>query len=72
MTKSTEKTQKVIKIPETKLIGIIENIVVEAVAEEKKKWLREQAEKQKGLTESKIDSIVEAKVAEILAAKFSK
>ena len=69
---SNEKKRKVIQIPESKLVGIIENIVKEAVAEEKQVWISEQKKKQVSLAESKIDSIVEAKVNAILAKKFGK
>ena len=42
---SEKKEQKIVRIPETKLVDLIDNIVTEAVAQKKTEWLAEQASK---------------------------
>lgn len=64
--KKVEK--KVVKINENKLIDLIDNIVKEAVAEEKKIWISENASKGNALLESRI-----AKLEKLLGnAKITK
>lgn len=46
MSKETKKNIKVIPIAEGNLVDLIDNIVNEAVAVEKKKWIAEQAAKE--------------------------
>lgn len=42
---SEKKEQKIVRIPENKLVDLIDNIVTEAVAQKKTEWLAEQANK---------------------------
>ncbi len=42
---SEKKNQKIVRIPENKLVDLIDNIVTEAVAQKKTEWLAEQANK---------------------------
>lgn len=42
---SKKKQQKLVKINENNLVDLIDNIVTEAVAIEKSKWINEQAKK---------------------------
>ena len=53
---SEKKEQKIVRIPETKLVDLIDNIVTEAVAQKKTEWLAEQASKdsKNALLESRI------------------
>lgn len=53
---SEKKEQKIVRIPETKLVDLIDNIVTEAVAQKKTEWLAEQANKdsKNALLESRI------------------
>lgn len=46
MSEKTKKNVKVIPIAEGNLVDLIDNIVNEAVAVEKKKWIAEQAAKE--------------------------
>lgn len=53
---SEKKEQKIVRIPENKLVDLIDNIVTEAVKQKKKEWLAEQAGKdsKNALLESRI------------------
>jgi hypothetical protein len=53
---SEKKEQKIVRIPENKLVDLIDNIVTEAVAQKKTEWLAEQANKnsKNALLESRI------------------
>lgn len=58
---SKEKNEKkVVRIQEEKLIDLIDNIVKEAVADEKKTWISEQANK-----EDKKNSLLEGRIAKL-------
>lgn len=37
--------KKIVRVPESELVSVMENIVKDAVAEEKKKWIAEQESK---------------------------
>ena len=67
-----KKNARVIRIPESKLVNIIEGIVKTAVKEEKTKWLAESKKTKKTITSKEIDTLVENKVMAILAEKFGK
>lgn len=60
---SEKKAQKIVRIPENKLVDLIDNIVTEAVTvavkEKKKEWIAEQAAK-----DSKT-SLLEGRVAKL-------
>jgi uncharacterized protein YceH (UPF0502 family) len=56
---------KVVKITESKLVELIEGIVDQKVAEEKKVWLKEHAENKKTVLESKVAQL-EAKIAKLV------
>jgi hypothetical protein len=56
---------KVVKITESKLVELIEGIVTQKVAEEKKVWLKEHAETKKTVLENKVAQL-EAKLAKIV------
>jgi hypothetical protein len=62
---SEKKEPKIVKITETKLVDLIDNIVTEAVAQKKKEWLAEQTNKvsNNALLESRI-----AKLEKILSS----
>jgi len=51
---------KTVKLPESELVIVMDKIVTEAVAKEKKKWVAEQD----ALLEKKVSAIIEAKLAE--------
>lgn len=53
---SEKKEQKIVRISESKLVDLIDNIVTEAVAQKKTEWLVEQATKdsKNSLLESRI------------------
>ena len=67
-----KKNARVIRIPESKLVNIIEGIVKTAVKEEKTKWLTESKKTKRTITSKEIDTLVENKVMAILAKKFGK
>jgi hypothetical protein len=52
--------KKTVKISESDLVDLIDNIVNEAVAEKKQQWLSEQAKKEAGKT-----SLLESKIAKL-------
>ncbi len=56
---SEKKDQKIVRIPETKLVDLIDNIVTEAVAQKKIEWLAEQAntDSKNSLLESRIENL---------------
>jgi uncharacterized protein YceH (UPF0502 family) len=56
---------KVVKITESKLVELIEGIVDQKVAEEKKVWLKEHADNKKTVLESKVAQL-EAKIAKLV------
>jgi hypothetical protein len=56
---------KVVKITESKLAELIDDIVNQKVADEKKVWLKEHAENKKSLLESKVAAL-EAKLAKLV------
>lgn len=56
---SEKKEQKIVRIPENKLVDLIDNIVTEAVTQKKKEWIAEQAVK-----DSKT-SLLEGRVAKL-------
>ena len=62
---SEKKEQKIVRIPENKLVDLIDNIVTEAVSQKKKEWIAEQAVKDSStsLLESRI-----AKLEKLLAS----
>ena len=59
-----KKNTKVVRIPESALVKIIEGIVEEAVAVKKQEWIVEQ--------EAKTTSMLEEQIEKILAKKFVK
>ena len=56
---SEKKEQKIVRIPETKLVDLIDNIVTEAVAQKKTEWIAEQAntDEKNSLLESRIEKL---------------
>lgn len=56
-------TKKTVKIKESELVDMIDNIVNEAVALKKQEWLNEQAKKQSDKT-----TVLENKIAKLEAA----
>lgn len=61
--------KKIVRIEESKLVDLIENIVVEAVAMEKKEWIAEQNKKQEALLEEQIDKILNKKIKILVKGK---
>lgn len=61
MAEKKTKTGKIIRIAESSLVDVIENIVLEAVAHEKKTWIAEQEKKQSALIEEQIEKILKDK-----------
>ena len=59
--------KKTVKITESELVDLIDNIVSEAVVEKKKEWIAEQETKQATVLESKIAEL-EAKVKTLTAS----
>lgn len=57
---SEKKEQKVVRINENNLVDLIDNIVTEAVAVEKKKWIAENAAKEDSKTE-----LLESRIAKL-------
>lgn len=55
-------TKKTVKIKESELVDLIDNIVNEAVAVKKQEWINEQAKKQSNKT-----SVLEGKIAKLEA-----
>lgn len=55
-------TKKTVKIKESELVNLIENIVNEAVAVTKQEWINEQAKKQSNKT-----TVLEGKIAKLEA-----
>jgi hypothetical protein len=47
-------TKKIVRISENDLVGLIENIVNEAVSEKKKQWIAENTKSNSALLESKV------------------
>jgi hypothetical protein len=66
MSKEKEIAKKTVKIKESNLVDLIDNIVNEAVALKKQEWINEQASKNDDKT-----SILESKLAK-LEAKIEK
>jgi len=63
MSNTKTATKKTVKIKESALVDLIDNIVTEAVAAQKQEWINEQAKKQSNKT-----SVLEAKIAKLEAA----
>jgi len=57
MSKEKKEEKKVVRINENKLVDLIDNIVKEAVAEEKKVWLSENANKDNSILETRIEKL---------------
>ncbi len=53
-------SKKIVKITETELVALIDNIVTEAVAEKKTEWIAENASKNG-------DTILESRIADLEA-----
>lgn len=53
----SENTKKTVKINESALVDLIDNIVNEAVAKKKVEWIAEQEAKKASLLESKIANL---------------
>jgi hypothetical protein len=47
-------TKKIVRISENDLVGLIENIVNEAVSEKKKQWIAENTKSNTSLLENKV------------------
>lgn len=60
--------KKTVKIKESHLVDLIENIVNEAVAVKKQEWINEQATKGNSLLESKVADL-EAKLNKLTEGK---
>ena len=56
---SEKKEPKIVRIPETQLVDLIDNIVTEAVAQKKTEWLAEQASK------DSTNSLLENRIAKL-------
>lgn len=61
-------SKKVVRLSEEKLVDLIETIVTEAVAEEKKVWIAEQAEAKDTVLETRIKEL-EAKIQTLTESK---
>jgi hypothetical protein len=61
-------SKKVVRLSEEKLVEMMEKIVAEAVAEKKKEWIAEQAEKEETILESRIKEL-EAKIQTLTESK---
>lgn len=62
-------SKKIVKITESKLVDLIDNIVTEAVADKKKEWIAENATKEGDtILESRIKDL-EDKIATLTEAK---
>ena len=59
-----KKNTKVVRIPESALVKIIEGIVEEAVAAKKKEWIVEQEAKTKATLKEQVEAIMAEKFAE--------
>jgi hypothetical protein len=59
-----KKSTKVVRIPESALVKIIEGIVEEAVAAKKKEWIVEQEAKTKATLKEQVEAIMAEKFAE--------
>jgi hypothetical protein len=68
MSKKTTETKKTVKITENELVNLIDNIVSEAVAEQKKVWIAENETKGGALLESRIKDL-ESKIAALPVSK---
>ena len=60
---NTKTTKKTVKIKESELVDLIDNIVTEAVAVKKQEWINEQAKKHSDKT-----TVLESKIAKLEAA----
>ena len=60
------KTQKTVRIEESKLIDVIEGIVAEAVASKKREWIAEQRKKQDQLISERVDAILKNRLKGLL------
>ena len=60
---NTKTTKKTVKIKESELVDLIDNIVTEAVAVKKQEWINEQAKKHSDKT-----TVLEGKIAKLEAA----
>lgn len=69
MNKNKENTGKIIRITESALVDMIENIVTEAVAEKKKEWIAEQESKQAEIIKEQVDKVLEAKLKKLFENK---
>ena len=63
MANTKTATKKTVKIKESELVDLIDNIVTEAVAVKKQEWINEQAKKQSDKT-----AVLEGKIAKLEAA----
>lgn len=60
MSKEKKVEKKVVRIFENDLVDLIDNIVTEAVAEDKKNWIAEQATR-----ENKKNALLESRIAKL-------
>lgn len=61
-------SKKIVRISENELVNLIENIVNEAVAEQKNQWIAENEEKKATLLESKVAKL-EAVIGKLTKGK---
>ena len=60
---NTKTTKKTVRIKESELVDLIDNILNEAVAVKKQEWISEQAKKESSKT-----AVLESKIAKLEAA----
>jgi hypothetical protein len=53
----SKKEEKIVRIPESKLVDVIENIVNEAISVKKAEWIAEQKNNEKAILEEKFNKL---------------
>jgi len=66
--KETKKV-KIVRVPESDMVKMLEGIVAEAVAEKKKEWIAEYEKKQGKVIEEQVDKILKDRLSKLVITK---
>lgn len=66
---SNEKKVRIVRVPESEMVKMLEGIVAEAVAEKKKEWISEMEKKQTSVIEEQVDRILKDRLSKITIRK---
>ena len=64
-----KKASRIVRVPESDMVKMLEGIVAEAVAEKKKEWIVEYQKKQASVIEEQVDRVLKDRLSKLTITK---